>query len=128
MLRCAVVCGAANNQLLDDRRDDRLLAERGIVYVPDFVANRMGIVNCANEQYGHIPGDPAIERHLGREWDNSVFVITRRVLEKAAKDGITTAAAANHLADDLAREPHPIWGDRTRGIIAGLVAGRWHLD
>jgi leucine dehydrogenase len=73
-------------------------------------------------------GDPAIERHLGREWDNSVFVITRRALELAEREGITTAAAANRLADELAQVPHPVWGDRTRGIIAGLVASRWHLS
>ena len=127
-LRARIVCGAANNQLLDEDRDARALQARDIVYVPDYLCNRMGIVSCANEQYGHIPGDPAIERHLGREWDNSVFVITRRVLELAVKDGITTAAAANRLADELAREPHPVWGDRTRGIIAGLIASRWHLD
>ena len=30
------------------------MAARGIVYVPDYVNNRMGIVNCANEQYGRI--------------------------------------------------------------------------
>lgn len=126
-IKAPIVCGAANNQLLDDERDARALQARGIVYVPDYLCNRMGIVSCANEQYGHIPGDPAIERHLGREWDNSVFVITRRALELAEREGITTAAAANRLADELALVPHPIWGNRTRGIIAGLVADGWHL-
>lgn len=47
-IKAKVVCGAANNQLLDDTKDDKLVAERGIVFVPDYVANRMGIVNCAN--------------------------------------------------------------------------------
>ena len=121
MLRTPVVCGAANNQLLDDRRDDRLLAERGIAYVPDFVANRMGIVNCANEQYGSVGVDPSIERHFGRTWDNAVFVVTKRVLARAARDGITTSMAANALADEAGRVPHPIWGHRGRAIIDGLL-------
>jgi leucine dehydrogenase len=121
MLRAPIVCGAANNQLLDDRRDDRLLAERKIAYVPDFVANRMGIVNCANEQYGHVGHDPAIERHFGRTWDNAVFVVTKRVLERAAREGITTSIAANALADEACRVPHPIWGHRGRAIIDGLI-------
>lgn len=116
-LRAPIVCGAANNQLADDRRDDRLLAERGIVYVPDFVANRMGIVNCANEQYGRIDGDPAIERHFGREWDNAVYAVVRRVLARASTEGTTTSAAANALADEACRVPHPIWGHRSRAII-----------
>jgi len=123
MLKTSIVCGAANNQLLDDRRDDRLLADRGIAYVPDFVANRMGIVNCANEQYGNVGVDPAIERHYGREWDNAVFVVTKRVLERAAREGTTTAQAANSLADEACRVPHPIWGHRGQAIIDGLVRG-----
>ncbi|MFV8756762.1 Glu/Leu/Phe/Val family dehydrogenase [Nannocystaceae bacterium ST9] len=124
-IKAPIVCGAANNQLLDDRRDDQALAARGIVYVPDYVANRMGIVNCANEQYGSLPHDPAIERHFGREWDNSVFVITRAVLERAAKDGITTATAANRMADEACTLPHPIWGQRGKAILAALVAEGW---
>ena len=122
MLRCAVVCGAANNQLLDDRRDDRLLAERGIVYVPDFVANRMGIVNCANEQYGQLDHDPDFERHLGRSWEQSVWAVTHRMLQRAATEGITTARAANALADEACGQPHPIWGHRGRAIIDALRA------
>ncbi|PRQ04014.1 Glu/Leu/Phe/Val dehydrogenase dimerization domain-containing protein [Enhygromyxa salina] len=128
MIQAPIVCGAANNQLLDDRRDDRDLAARGIVYVPDFVANRMGIVNCANEQYGQIGGpdkDPAIERHFSRDWDNAVFVVTKRILEHAQTSGITTSAAANELADKACRLPHPIWGHRGRAIVDGLLADDW---
>ena len=66
-LRAPILCGAANNQLLDEARDGAALAERGITYVPDYVCNRMGIVNCANEQYGRVGPlgstvDPAINR------------------------------------------------------------------
>ena len=56
--------GAANNQLEDSERDDQLLHEEGILYVPDFLTNRMGIVNCANEQYGFVTEDPFFEKHL----------------------------------------------------------------
>lgn len=124
-LRARIVCGAANNQLFDDARDGELLRARGIVYVPDFVANRMGIVTCANEQYGVLPNDPAIERHYGRDWDNAIFVVTRRVLERAAREGTTPTAAANALADELGLEPHPIFGHRVRAIIDAVVAEGW---
>lgn len=124
-IRAPIVCGAANNQLLDDVRDGEALRARAITYVPDFLCNRMGIVYCANEQYGQIPDDPAVTRHYGRDWDNAVYVVTRRALELAEREGITSAAAANRLADALAREPHPIWGHRSKAIIAGLVADRW---
>jgi leucine dehydrogenase len=125
MIAAPIVCGAANNQLLDDRRDDRALADRGILYVPDFVANRMGIVNCANEQYGIVPDDPAINRHFSRDWDNAVFVVTKKILELASREGITTSEAANKLADEACLEPHPIWGHRGRAIIEGLQASGW---
>jgi leucine dehydrogenase len=47
-LRTAIVAGAANNQLADDRIAD-LLHERGILWAPDFVANAGGIVNISVE-------------------------------------------------------------------------------
>ncbi|MBV1857026.1 MAG: hypothetical protein KUG77_01350 [Nannocystaceae bacterium] len=124
-LHTGIVCGAANNQLLDDRRDMDALVRREITYVPDFVANRMGIVNCANEAYGHVPNDPAIARHLQRDWGQSVFNMTRRVLLRAQQTGTTTAEAANALADDLGAQLHPIWPLRGQQIIEGLVENGW---
>jgi glutamate dehydrogenase/leucine dehydrogenase len=124
-LRARIVCGAANNQLKDEGRDDRALYDRGILYVPDFVANRMGIVNCANEQYGSLPEDPAILRHLGREYVDSVFLTVQRILERSQKEGVTTSVAANTLADAAARTPHPLFPGRTRAIVRALVRERW---
>jgi leucine dehydrogenase len=124
-LRTKIVCGAANNQLLDPERDAALLAERGIVYVPDFVANRMGIVNCANEQYGSLDDDPAIVRHFDRDWQGSVYRVTRAVLARANSSRMTSAGAANALADELAEQPHPIFPDRAGAIIRGLLEHGW---
>jgi glutamate dehydrogenase/leucine dehydrogenase len=111
--------------LHDDRVDDSRLAERGIVFVPDFVANRMGIVNCANEQYGRLENDPAITRHFSRDWEDSVYRVTRRILEHSKQSGITPTGAANELADQLGEKLHPIWGHRTQAIILAL-GERWH--
>lgn len=47
-LRSAIVCGAANTQLASDEAGD-ILHERGVLYVPDYVANGGGIVNVAAE-------------------------------------------------------------------------------
>lgn len=121
LIAAPLVCGAANNQLLDAERDASLLADRGIAYVPDFLANRMGIVNCADEHVGSIPDDPTILRHLGREWENAVYVVTRRVMARATREGIHTADAANALADELARVPHPLWPGRGEQIAAALL-------
>lgn len=47
-LRCKVVAGAANNQLADNA-DAQRLAERGILYAPDFILNAGGVINVAEE-------------------------------------------------------------------------------
>ena len=125
-IQASIVCGPANNQLVNDERDADLLFERGIDYVPDYIANRMGIVHCANEQYGHVPDDPMVARHLDRNWPCSIQRMTLRILEDAHARGVSPVAAANRLADELAEDPHPVWGKRAREIIASLVEERWH--
>lgn len=125
-LSCKIVCGAANNQLEDERRDGDAISARGVLYVPDFVANRMGIVNCANEEFGTLPEDPLIQRHFGRDWDNALYVITKRILETARERCISSTRAAEELADRLMQEPHPMFPGRGRAIISSLVATNWH--
>src|SRR5919106_994870 len=46
-----VVAGAANNPLTS-RAVARILAERGILYVPDFLANCGGLIHVSGEWYG----------------------------------------------------------------------------
>jgi glutamate dehydrogenase/leucine dehydrogenase len=126
-LRARIVCGAANNQLLDEDRDAELLRQRGILLVPDFLANRMGIVNCANEQYGSWPDteDPAVTRHYDREWSGSIFQVAQAVIRHAGLHGTTTARAAAILADERALEPHPIFPGRTKALVNGVISGGW---
>eukprot|EP00656_Telonema_subtile_P043527 TRINITY_DN49871_c0_g1_i2.p1 TRINITY_DN49871_c0_g1~~TRINITY_DN49871_c0_g1_i2.p1 ORF type:complete len:154 (-),score=50.43 TRINITY_DN49871_c0_g1_i2:169-630(-) len=130
-LKCKIVCGAANNQLADPANGDAAIASMGITYVPDFVANRMGIVNCANEQYGRVgklgdhSDDPAIARHLTDDWENSVVNVTKGVLAKAARENVTPGQAANALADEKAAQEHPIWGHRAQQIINSLRRDGW---
>lgn len=50
-LRAKLVCGAANNQLADDQAAQAMQA-RGIVYVPDYVANAGGVMSVAAEYVG----------------------------------------------------------------------------
>jgi len=127
-IHAKLIVGSANNQLLNDTSDDQLLDKRGITYVPDFLANRMGIVNCANEQYGKLTPDPAIERHFGREWTNSIWKKVHEILTRAQQKGETPAQAAISVADALCREDHPIWPNRSRQIIADLIQHDWHLQ
>jgi len=47
-LKCKIVAGAANNQLLEPRHGE-MLHERGIIYAPDYVINAGGAINVAME-------------------------------------------------------------------------------
>jgi glutamate dehydrogenase/leucine dehydrogenase len=127
-LKARIVCGAANNQLEDAARDDRLLHERGILYVPDFLTNRMGIVNCANEQYGYVNRDPLFEQHLSRDWKHSIHRTALEVLGKAREANAPTAGIALQMADELSLVDHPLFGHRGRHIIASLVEDKWYEE
>ncbi|MFM8999788.1 MAG: Glu/Leu/Phe/Val dehydrogenase dimerization domain-containing protein [Actinomycetota bacterium] len=91
-LRCRIVAGAANNQLEHDRDGERFL-DRGIVYVPDFVANAGGIIHLASLE---------LLRESEAELDARLAAIgetTTAVLEDAAARGISTERAARAIAD-----------------------------
>ncbi|RIA96894.1 hypothetical protein C1645_732868 [Glomus cerebriforme] len=120
-IKTKIVCGAANNQLGDPTKDDKLLAERGITYVPDFLANRMGIVNCADEQYGYVDNDPFIEKHLGDSWENSIYNCTKLILNKSEETKRTPQEIAIELAEQKSFVEHPIRGHRGIQIIKSLI-------
>ncbi len=124
-LQTALVCGAANNPLEREERDGAALQARGIVYVPDFVVNRMGIVQVANEQSGRLAADPEVERHLDPNHPQGIPAVVKRILQRAREDGITPVEAANQMAERLAREPHPLFGFRTREILQALHRSGW---
>lgn len=115
-LNCKVICGAANNQLAEESRDSKLIHERGVIFVPDFVVNRMGIVNCADEQYGRLLPDPAIERHLGWDWEHAIAPVVQRLLADSKSSGRPPLEAAAERAEALMEEKHPIWPGRARQI------------
>lgn len=88
-IKARIVCGAANNQLLDMARDSKLLHSRGILFIPDFLVNRMGIVCCADEPIGYViprDQDANVQKHLGDDWDQSIFNLTIKILEQSAND------------------------------------------
>ncbi len=125
LVKAKIVCGAANNQLEDHVRDDAALFEQGIVYVPDFLTNRMGIVTCANEQYGYVNNDSAIEQHLNREWEFSIHQVAMKVLKESKEKNIPPSSVALKMADELSFVPHPLFGHRGQDIIDSLVANGW---
>jgi leucine dehydrogenase len=89
-LRCAIVVGAANNQLADPEDADRL-AHRDILYVPDYVANAGGVIDGARDICGW-----SAER--AAEAVEEIANTVTELLARADADGITPAAAADRVA------------------------------
>ena len=50
-INAKLICGAANNQLAQDK-DGAALKARGILYAPDYVVNAGGIINATAEYAG----------------------------------------------------------------------------
>jgi leucine dehydrogenase len=50
-LKVKIVCGAANNQLAENRHGD-ILKEKGILYAPDYLINAGGVMNVSIEFEG----------------------------------------------------------------------------
>jgi leucine dehydrogenase len=91
-LKARIVCGGANNQLAEARHAT-MLADRGIVYVPDYLANAGGVIDFYQE---HIDDQPeAILRSVER-----IRGITADVLGRAAASGETPF----EIADQMVRE------------------------
>ncbi len=125
-IKAKIICGASNNQLKDSKIHGQAIADRGITYVPDFLVNRMGIVNCADEQSGYIDNDPYFYRHLEQDFEFSVFQTALRVLQQSQSSDTPPAIVATKLADELALENNPIYGHRGSKIIESLVNNQWH--
>lgn len=117
-LKVSLVCGAANNQLRDSEADAERLSARGITYVPDFLCNRMGITNCADEWLGYLEEDVLLAAER-------VYPDTLRVLRHARDLRITTQEAAESLANVAASELHPTLGHRGRRIIDFVMSSSW---
>jgi leucine dehydrogenase len=91
-LRCRVVAGAANNQLAESEDADRL-AERGILYAPDYVVNAGGIIHLASLE---LLGEDVSARD-GRV--RAIGDTLREVFRVADERGISTAAAADAIVE-----------------------------
>jgi leucine dehydrogenase len=92
-LRCAAICGCANNQLANDEDGDRLAA-RDILYAPDYVANAGGVINIAEELSA---GGYDRDRALGRV--ATIRATMARVFAVARERTTTPARAADALAE-----------------------------
>ena len=105
-LSARIVCGGANNQLAHPGIE-KVLADRGILYAPDYVVNAGGVIQVADELHGF-----SFERARARA--ERIFDTTRRIFALADEEGVPPAAAADRLAERRMSEV-----GRLRGVWLG---------
>ena len=93
LLQCRAVVGPANNQLSEGSVAD-LMAERGILWAPDFLVNAGGVVYGFEMEFGS--KDPA----TAMVGVTAIGDTLRDVFARATTEGITPLAAATALAED----------------------------
>lgn len=124
-VKAKVIAGGANAPLLDRWRDAILLEKKGVLVVPDFIANRMGLVAADVESAGKMVNDPEIFKHCDIDQHDGIHQTTLRVLDKAKADGLTPTEAAIELAQSNMDQLHPIWPNRAIMIQRDLVLNGW---
>jgi valine dehydrogenase (NAD+) len=90
-LQAQVVCGAANNQLAH-AGIETVLAERGVLYAPDYVVNSGGLIQVADEIEGY--SEPR-----ARSKAAGIYDTTRRIFAMAEAEGVPPSVAADRLAE-----------------------------
>ena len=91
-LNCQAIVGSANNQLATEK-DAARLADRDILYAPDFVVNAGGLINVYEELQGY-----SKTRALHRV--DSIYDATLKILETAEQHDINPNEAAVKVAED----------------------------
>jgi leucine dehydrogenase len=94
-LRCRAIAGAANNQL-ESPADAARLAERRILYAPDYVISAGGIINILVGLQG---GRKGYDRAKAERLAKRIPLTLQEVFRKARAQGVTTAQAADELAE-----------------------------
>jgi DNA-binding transcriptional regulator YhcF (GntR family) len=107
---CNVVAGAANNPLTG-RDAAAALQRRGILYVPDFLANCGGLIHVAGEWYGE--DEPPPERRLDRAAERLELALAPRRREGRLRSRWPSARRSS-----ASRRPRP----RRRGLMEAYTA------
>ncbi|MCW2875346.1 Glu/Leu/Phe/Val dehydrogenase dimerization domain-containing protein [Actinacidiphila oryziradicis] len=99
VLTASVVCGAANNQLAHPGVG-KDLADRGILYAPDYVVNAGGVIQVADELQG-------FDFDRAKAKATKIYDTTLAIFDRAAADGVPPAAAADRLAEQRVADRTP---------------------
>ncbi|MBC1330596.1 Glu/Leu/Phe/Val dehydrogenase [Listeria booriae] len=91
-LKVKVVCGSSNNQLLQTIHHGQMLADRGILYAPDYIVNAGGVINVADELSRY--NEERAKHKIGE-----IYGQIGKVFDIAKEEKILPAQAANRMAE-----------------------------
>ena len=92
-LKCSIIAGAANNQLKDETIHGEVMKDKGIIYVPDFMLNAGGVINC----YAEVKGLSA-DWAMGKAED--IYNTTLSIINRSVSDNVPTYKIANKMAEE----------------------------
>ena len=100
-LKADIIAGAANNQLADENVHGDMVKDKGIIYVPDFLINGGGIINCFLEYTG------GYSEARSKAMAENIYDQTLNIIDTSNKENIHTQLAAMKIAqkriDDIAK-------------------------
>ena len=91
LLTASVICGAANNQL-HHPGIEKTLADRGILYAPDYLVNSGGVIQVADELHG-------FDFARAKSQATKIFDTTLEIFQRAEREGVPPAVAADRIAE-----------------------------
>lgn len=91
VLTARAVCGAANNQLAHPGVE-KDLADRGVLYAPDYVVNAGGVIQVADELQG-------FDFDRAKAKAAKIYDTTLEIFRTASAEGVPPAEAADRLAE-----------------------------
>ena len=91
-LKCSIICGAANNQLADEKVHGESVIKKGILYAPDFVVNAGGLINVYSELFGY-------NRESAMRQAENIYNTTLNIFKISKEQNIPTYIAANRIAE-----------------------------
>jgi len=87
-----IICGAANNQLSSERVA-KMLHERGILYIPDYIANSGGLINVVDEL-----NPKGYDRDRVQNKVAEVGKTVREIIEESKRQNVSTEIIAGEIA------------------------------
>lgn len=92
-LKCAVIAGAANNQLADEHLHGQMLLDKGIIYAPDFLINAGGVINCYREVVNLTEQETQV-------YIDEIYNKTLQIFARAKEEKVPTQEAAIRIAKE----------------------------